>query len=323
MSRTIMFRPSTPADLDGILSLVRRDAACPLTAERYLSYLDDGQYSHERTWIAVDGGGDIRAVAVWWAGPEGAEPRALDAVYVHESVGVGEERVALAAELLGVGQRAFAEQFGQSEPPEFHVFVPSEWRQQPDVMDALAWRRAAVECVGLAKLLERLRFEWTPEDGLVEPIRDLEFRAEPNDDVFVELFSRVLRGSLDTTSTREAAQVGAEEQARRDLVHLRDLMLGERSWWRVAVNASGDVVGFGIPSRNPVFPVVGYLGVLPEYRGHGYVDGILAEITRILVAEADATTVRADTDLVNRPMAEAFLRVGYRNHARRLVFSAS
>jgi RimJ/RimL family protein N-acetyltransferase len=318
-----MFRPSAPADLDGILSLVRRDAACPLTAERYLSYLADGQYSHERTWIAVDGGGDIRAVAVWWAGPEGAEPRALDAVYVHESVGVGEERVALAAELLGAGQRAFAEQFGLGEPPEFHVFVPSDWREQPDVMDALAWRRAAVECVGLGTLLERLRFEWTPEDGLVEPIRDLEFRAEADDDVFVALFSRVLRGSLDTTSTREAAQVGAVEQARQDLVHLRDLMLGERSWWRVAVNASGDVVGFGIPSRNPVFPVVGYLGVLPEYRGHGYVDGILAEITRVLVAEADATSIRADTDLVNKPMAEAFLRVGYRNHARRLVFSAS
>lgn len=323
LSRTITFRPSTAADLDGVLPLVRRDAACPLTAERYLSYLGDGQYSHERTWIAVDGGGDIRAVAVWWAGPEGAEPRALDAVYVHESVGGGEERVALAAELLGLGQRAFAAEFGQSEPPEFHVFIPSDWRQQPEVVDALAWRRAAVERVGLGTLLERLRFEWTPQDGLVEPIRELEFRAEPDDEVFVELFSRVLSGSLDTTSTREAAHVGAVEQARRDLVHLRDLMLGERSWWRVAVNASGDVVGFGIPSRNPVFPVVGYLGVLPEHRGHGYVDGILAEITRILVAEADATTIRADTDLVNKPMADAFRRVGYRNHARRLVFSAS
>jgi RimJ/RimL family protein N-acetyltransferase len=323
LSRTITFRPSTPADIDGILPLLRRDAACPLTAERYLSYLDDGQYSRERTWIAVDGGGEIRAVAVWWAGPQAAEPRALDAVYVHESVGAGEERVALAAELLGVGQQAFAEEFGQSEPPEFHVFVPSDWREQPEVVDALTWRRDAVGRAGLGTLLERLRFEWTPEDGLVEPIRDLEFRPEPDDEVFVDLFARVLGGSLDTTSIREAAQVGAAEQARGDLVHLRDLMLGERSWWRVAVNASGDVVGFGIPSRNPACPVVGYLGVLPEHRGHGYVDGILAEITRILVAEANATTIRADADLVNKPMAEAFLRVGYRNQARRLVFSAS
>jgi RimJ/RimL family protein N-acetyltransferase len=63
--------------------------------------------------------------------------------------------------------------------------------------------------------------------------------------------------------------------------------------------------------------------VLPEHRGHGYVRDILVEVTRILVVEAGATTIRADTDLVNEPMAAAFLHVGYRNHARRLVFSAS
>jgi RimJ/RimL family protein N-acetyltransferase len=117
--------------------------------------------------------------------------------------------------------------------------------------------------------------------------------------------------------------MGAARQAREDLAHLRDRMLGERSWWRVAVGRDGEPVGFGIPARNPTVPVVGYLGVLPEHRGHGYVDAILAEITRILVEHAGATTVRADTDLANKPMADAFLRVGYRNHARRLVFSAN
>ena len=80
--------------------------------------------------------------------------------------------------------------------------------------------------------------------------------------------------------------------------------------------------GFGIPSQNTDYPVVGYLGVLPEHRGRGYVDQILAEITRILVAETGATAIRADTDLENRPMADAFERAGYRIHGRRLVLSA-
>ena len=75
---------------------------------------------------------------------------------------------------------------------------------------------------------------------------------------------------------------------------------------------AGEVAGFGVPSRNTEFPVVGYLGVLPEHRGRGYVDEILAEITRILVADAGATTIHADTDLENRPMAAAFERCGYR-----------
>ena len=321
LSPSTAFRPSTKADLDRILPFIQRDGACPLTADRYRAYLDDGQYSHDRTWIAVDGA-DVLAVAVWWAVPKAAEPGALDAVYVHESLGAGARRVALAAGLLSAAHKAFADEFGQSEPPEFHVFVPGDWRDRPEVVDALAWRRAAAERAGLGTLLERLRFEWTSADGLVLPIRDLEFRTEPDDEVFVDLFTRVLVGSLDTTSTREAAQIGAAAQARRDVTHLRDLMLGERSWWRVAVNRDGDAVGFGIPSRNPVVPVVGYLGVLPEHRGRGYAHDILAEITRILVAEAGAETIHADTDLVNEPMGAVFLRVGYRNHARRLVFSA-
>jgi RimJ/RimL family protein N-acetyltransferase len=318
------FRPSTKADLDRVLPFIRRDGACPLTADRYRARLDDGQYSHDRTWIAVDGSGEVLAVAVWWASPKAVEPGALDAVYVHESFSAGgEERVALAAGLLSAAHEAFAEQFGQNEPPAYHVFVPGDWRDRPEVVDALSWRRAAAERAGLGTLLERLRFEWASADGLVEPVRGLEFRAEPDDEVFADLFTRVLSGSLDTTSTREAARIGAAEQARQDLAHLRDLMLGDRSWWRVAVNSDGDAVGFGIPSRNPVFPVVGYLGVLPEHRGHAYADAILAEITRILVDEADATVIHADTDLVNEPMAATFLRAGYRNHARRLVFSAS
>lgn len=326
LSRTITFRPSVESDLDRILPFIEPHGACPLTAERYRARLDDGQYSHARTWLAVDGegtGGAVLAVAVWWASSEGAEPGALDGFYVHPSAGTGAQRVELAAALLNAAHRGFADRFARSDPPAYHVFVPSDWRERPAVTEALAWRRAAVESAGLTTMLERLRFEWTPEDGLIQPAHELRLRPEPDDEVFVDLFTRALTGSLDTTSTREAARIGARNQARDDLVHLRDRMLGERSWWRVAVNRRGEAVGFGIPSRNHTVPVIGYLGVLPEHRGHGHVRAILAEITRILVTEAGATAVRADTDLVNTPMADAFRRVGYRDHARRLVFSAN
>jgi len=324
-STTVTFRPSTKADLDRILPFIQPDGARPMTADRYLEYLEDGQYSHERTWIAVDTDDDIGvlAVAVWWALPGTTEPGALDLIYVRESIDSA-DRADLAAQLLNAAHQTFADEFGQKVPPECHVFVAGDWRDRPDVVDALTWRRAALERVGLGALLERLRFVWTPADDLApaDSSRGLEFRAEPDDEVFVDLFTRVLSGSLDTTSTREAARIGTVEQARKDLAHLRDQMLGERSWWLVAVNRDGDTVGFGIPSRNPVALVVGYLGVLPEHRGHGYIDDILAEITRILVDEAGAVLIRADTDLVNEPMAAAFRRGGYRNHARRLVFSA-
>ena len=68
-------------------------------------------------------------------------------------------------------------------------------------------------------------------------------------------------------------------------------------------------------------PVVAYLGVVPELRGNGYVEDLLAEITHLL-AVAGAQWIQADTDLANRPMAAAFQRAGYRNFAVRIVLSA-
>jgi len=132
----------------------------------------------------------------------------------------------------------------------------------------------------------------------------------------------VLPGTLDATSRRAAESAGPLARARQDVRFYREKMLGQHAWWRVAQTPAGEIAGFGIPSQNTDYPVVGYLGVLPEHRGRGYVDQIRAEITRILVAETGATAIRADTDLENRPMAAAFERAGYRVHGRRLVASA-
>jgi GNAT superfamily N-acetyltransferase len=223
---------------------------------------------------------------------------------------------------LTTAHQHFATEYGLAEPPEYHVFVPGDWREDAEVVEALTWRQEAVKRAGLSSLLERSRYEWTPEAGVPKPSGRVTFRAEPDDEVFVDLVTRVLDGSLDTTSTVEAAEMGAEAQGRSDVDFHRDVMLGERSWWRVAENADGEVVGFGFPSRNPGSPAVGYLGVLPEHRGHGYVDDILGEITRILADEVGAEAIRADTDLQSTPMAACFGRAGSRNFARRLVFSA-
>jgi ribosomal protein S18 acetylase RimI-like enzyme len=66
--------------------------------------------------------------------------------------------------------------------------------------------------------------------------------------------------------------------------------------------------------------VVGFLGVVPAQRGHGYADDLLAEITHLL-AEDGATTIRADTDGTNTPMVAAFERLGYHRFALRVVAS--
>jgi RimJ/RimL family protein N-acetyltransferase len=75
-----------------------------------------------------------------------------------------------------------------------------------------------------------------------------------------------------------------------------------------------------MPTRNYQSFVIGYVGVVPEQRGHGYAGGLLAEGTSFLVGQG-ADRIVADTDTGNRPMAAAFGRAGYRVTARRIVMA--
>jgi ribosomal protein S18 acetylase RimI-like enzyme len=318
----MIFRRTTASELDQVLPLFVTDAACDLTAELFMTRITSGEYRPEWTWIGQESpGAKPAAIAFWWATPHAAEPAALDGIYVDEPAGGAAARTELAVDLLAAAHAAFA-RTGLARPPAYHIFLPPDWRDRPAAVAALTWREEAARRAGLTATLERLRYEWTPQAGLPPSPARLRFAAEPDDEVFVDLFRRVLTGTLDATSREQAGLAGAAAQARKDVAFYRDQMQGDRTWWRVALAPDGQPAGFGLPSRSMAFPVVGYLGVLPEYRGHGYVDEILAEVTRILATEAGATAIHADTDLGNQPMAAAFERLGYRNFGRRLVLSA-
>ena len=328
----MIFRSATEPDLERVLPLMIPDPVSGLTADTYRIRSRSRQYRPEWTWLAEEHGGrddPPAAVAVWWGEPRGLNASALDGMWVADSVAAA-DRSQLAGELLSDAHLAYAKYAENAEPashdtyepPSYHIFLPGNWRDRPDAVAALEWRQEAASLAGLTQRLERLRYEWTADAGLPERAGRLTFRAEPDDEVFVDVLAQILSGTLDATTRRRAARVGPRQQAREDVTFYRDGMRGERSWWRIAEAQDGRIAGFGIPSRNVEYPVVGYLGVLPEQRGHGYVDEILAEITRILATEAGATVIHADTDLENRPMAAAFERAGYRNFGRRLVLSA-
>jgi RimJ/RimL family protein N-acetyltransferase len=320
----VIFRPAAGSELERVTPLLAADPAAGLTPDQFRDRAGRREYRPEWTWLAEDGpDGTLLGFGCWWGRPAESAPAALDGVFVAESAGSPADRTRVAAGLLTAAHRSYA-QAGTARPPDFHILLPADWRDQPAAVAALSWRQDAAREAGLPQRLERISYEWTPSAGLPDPRgRRLRFRAEPDDEVFVELFRRVLAGTLDATSQAGTEALGAEAQARRDVAFYRDQMAGDRAWWRVAETPSGGVAGFGLPSRNTEFPVVGYLGVLPEHRGDGYSGEILAEITRILAAEAGATAIRADTDLANRPMAAALTQAGYRTTGCRLVLSAA
>jgi RimJ/RimL family protein N-acetyltransferase len=141
------------------------------------------------------------------------------------------------------------------------------------------------------------------------PSDRLEFRRV-DDDTLVELVARCGDGSLDAHTAQRRSRTGREATARFEVEEMRDFP-GPREWWRAAYTPDGQPVGFVLPTRAGGFHAVGYLGVVPEHRGRGYVDDLLGACTRVLTVEQNAERIVANTDVGNVPMAAAFARAGY------------
>jgi GNAT superfamily N-acetyltransferase len=75
-------------------------------------------------------------------------------------------------------------------------------------------------------------------------------------------------------------------------------MPGGRGWWRLAYDADGQVVGVVLPTRNPGSATIGYLGVVPEHRGHRYADDLVAEALHCF-SDAGAVEANDGTDVGN------------------------
>ncbi|MGW5876122.1 GNAT family N-acetyltransferase [Nocardiopsis terrae] len=311
------FRPVTGDEITHAFAYEVTEPISRVTRDQYDAEAADSRYRPEWTWIA-EREGRVLARALWWGFPDGTHPLALNCLSTAADV---EDPVALAAELLAAGHRAFTDA-GARELPDLHLKLPVGWRGRTDVVRALEWRREAAHRAGLGAENERLRFEWTPDIAVAAPEGRIVYTPEPDDDVFAEVFRRVAVGSLDFGTQQELLVMSPEQQAREDLELYRGFP-GKREWWRLAHTTEGELVGLIVPTRNPYGPTIGYIGVVPEQRGNGHVRDMLAETTRILVAEAGAEHVSAATDLANVPMADAFEAAGYRNTEIRFVLSPS
>ncbi|MEU9298974.1 GNAT family N-acetyltransferase [Streptomyces sp. NPDC048269] len=308
----MFFRAATadPTDLDRAVAYPADGPVPALTAEKIREELAAGQFRPEWTWFAEDEDGEVLARALWWGRADSERPIALDCLQVRASVA---DPAAVAAGLLAAGHAAFG------ALPLYNLSLPRGWRTDPALTEAVSWRQEAAYKTGLTNEIERLRYEWTPAAGTAGPTGRLVFR-EGTDEEFLEAFVRLSHGSLDAHTRAELRSMDAEQLAREDIAFYRDCP-GERSWWRLAHLPDGTPAGMAIPSATPYHRNVGYLGVVPEQRGQGLIDEVLAEITRFHAA-AGADRITATTDTVNVPMAAAFDRAGYEVTEIRLVLEA-
>lgn len=136
--------------------------------------------------------------------------------------------------------------------------------------------------------------------------------------LFFDALRRIHSVTLDAHALKAIEQGGTDQAAKEELDFFH-WCPSPREWWQVAYTPQGDLAGIHIPAHNPSGPCIGFIGVLPEHRGHGYAHDLLSECTHFLV-EQGAEFVAAATDRGNVPMAANFAKAGYPVVKERLNF---
>lgn len=138
---------------------------------------------------------------------------------------------------------------------------------------------------------------------------------------FIEAIERVSGDTLDQLSVMMIARDGMTRFAREFFSILRDLD-DRPSWWELAYDGDGALVGLIIPQRfTDDDGAINYIGVVPEMRGRGYIGHILGRgIWRLRTA--GVVRIVADTDSRNLPMAAGFRRAGFAPQGVRMIHHA-
>ncbi len=250
----------------------------------------------------------------YWALPKAGKPEALvllDLPWEHEQyLSIG---TLLLQETLTLMKEMGVDQIGYvvDTPP-----MPPQWQRFPEQ------RMRLFEHLGF--VVERIthRFEWRAKEcPLPVSEEELIFRSLPEvgEAAFIEAVMRVSEQTLDRRIRQEREQEGALKQAQLMFKELQ-FFTYDPSWWQLAFSSNGDLIGLVMPAVNPTYATIGYIGVVPEQRGRGYIDALLNRGTAIL-AQAGADVIRADTDVENLPMANAFIRAGYVPFAKRCEYN--
>ncbi|MFE3945552.1 GNAT family N-acetyltransferase [Streptomyces sp. NPDC059118] len=274
--------------------------------------LESGRRRPEWMWVAMRGEHVVARVA-WWS-KDGAAPLLLDVFDLDDTLpepGRGEAGLKLLEAATAAVVPAGAPR------PEYGRFVPADWREDPAVREVVEARIRVMERSGARMLVERLRLEWRRGTPVPADSGRLRFRRVESREDLLALMTPVMEGTLDAHGQADlasglSAREAAEKQYDEELMSYRT----PRAWWRIAELPDGEPVGFVIPARNDYNPIIAYIGVLPARRGHGHIDDILAEGTRVLAAQDGVERIRAATDLGNVPMARSFARLGYVNFER-------
>jgi ribosomal protein S18 acetylase RimI-like enzyme len=194
--------------------------------------------------------------------------------------------------------------------------LPIDARLNAEVHDHLDARRRILEQAGFEVFQEKVGYAWEDHGAPIPAPNRLRFRSldEIGRERFLEVFARGPEGTLDRNDHWYWTRVGPRSWAETMLLYGTP---ADEPWWKVGYDADDRPIGYVLLAEfdEEATGTIVHIGVLPEHRGNGYVHDLLAR------AAADARergfrALLSDTDVLNRPMRDAFERAGHRADTR-------
>ena len=173
----------------------------------------------------------------------------------------------------------------------------------------LEQRRAAYEAAGMVLFQEKEGFTWAgspvtvPDRLTFSPVHAVGRSA------YRDVLARCGKGTLDRNDAWYRRLAGPTNWGS---VFMTFCGAGDEDTWLLASLPSGSPVGVVAVSAfgEPGVATVAFIGVVPEQRGHGYVDDLLRAGTAA-ARDAGYTSMLSDADVLNEPMTAAFVRAGH------------
>ena len=185
----------------------------------------------------------------------------------------------------------------------------SSWLKEVDK------QRTLFDAVGIPLVQKMAGFEWfAPKPPVALPTR-LHFRPldDLSDQTFIEAIRRAMIGTLDRFLQIFADAIDPAE----DYHLLKERFDFKPAWWQLAYTNNDELVGLIQPvlfhldqPADERKGLIAVLGVVPEQRGNGYINDLLARATATLQS-VNVQMIYAQTDLLNSPMLDAFERLDY------------
>jgi len=274
----------------------------PEDPDAFLEWLDarwlDGRSAPGLCFVAESDNATLASVVFW---------RHADMAHVEHLHGSEETSAALLAAigpaLTAQGSRRIWAESGTPDTPD---------ERQVEVARIFP-------AAGMRTLAPGVRIEIDP--ATVAPAADSTLCFRDFDEVgrgaFIDAMARCTSATMDPQVARDVVELGSRGDAEQRIDRLLELE-GDRAWWQLAYSADGDLAGMVLPNIAGGH-VIGFVGVVPHWRGRGIAQQIVRRATATLAA-AGATRVRADASTANEPMVRAFEAVGFRPFATRHVW---